>query len=649
MLIMLIITSWGFPGAILCIISLSLVRGDPPLRDRIAVVHGKQYEAFLNNASSKLLTRATSSDGHTWSWSPVDISTAPLSNPSAVYAVNSTRPIQVALLAGVTTSTVPYLLYGSDSGNLRAEKIGSSSIPAGLPAPEWSPDSVVIKILHKDTFVFARSQAKQSHIYWAYRPEQGSWSPWKMIGDSSDYVKSDPAVAINTYLNRFEVFVLLDEGTLVHAWQNDKYSFSNWHGGIGNFPPTFNSTPAVHEMTHNDFNGMLQVFVRGTDTFIHHIFQTTCDKLNNPWGPCTWGVTFTKLGERMAPGSHNAPNPMSVGVTIHGGLEVFMLDDDAHLWRIYQLERGGRWTDWKKIGPLDDKNMYGTIPSIFYGNSGWWNALSLGSVDKMLHTYTQPRSISADKSITYGNNLSVHWSVPADDASRTDWLGVFPPNAAGDGYVDFRYVGGGQNPRGEPVDKGTLPFLLFLPDDTYSIRYINELKEPAIMETTFTTSNETDDPDWVQLYKGIALGMGNMSTNYIKCVQDGNRTIETFEDAFKAFRDRNVIEGLHLFAQGLSDISDAIMACEETPISQDLLDFIRDLISCESSEDCVHFVIDIAEIILIYYENEYEIYGDLLAADNCFKLDGYEQGGLSIGRVTYACLTLRVNTHYNQL
>ena len=638
----------GLLSLIVCCASLSLASSDSPLRDRISVVHGKVYEAFLNNANSKLLVRATSTDGSSWSWTPTGISTQPLSNPVAVYAVNSTRPVQVALLAGINSSTVPYLLYGPDSGTLEAEKI-AGELPADLPTAQWSPDSVVIKILHKDTFVFARSQSKKSHIYWSYRPEDGKWSSWKMIGDDSYYVTSDPAVAINTYLNRFEVFVLLDEGTLAHAWQDDKYSFSDWHGGIGDFPPTFDSTPAVHEMTHNDFNGMLQLFIRGTDRFIHHISQTTCDKVENPWGPCTWAIRFTKLGDRTAPGSHSAPNPISVGVTIHGGLEVFILDDDAHLWRIYQLERGGSWTDWKKLGPLDDKNAYGTIPSIFNDDSGWWNALSLGSADNMLHTYTQPRSMSSDKSITYSNNLTVSWSVPDDDAARTDWLGIYPQDAAGDGYVDFRYVGGAQNPRGDPVHKGKLEFQLFLPDDTYELRYMTEMKVPALMQNSFTTSNQTDEPEWVQLYKGIALGLGNMSTDYIECVEDGNRTIETFEDAFKAFRDRDIIEGLHLFAQGLSDISDAIIACGETPISEDLLEFIRDLISCASTEDCAHFVIDVAEVILILYENEYEIYGDILAADNCFKLEAYEQGGLSIGRVTYACLTLRVQNNLQLL
>jgi len=227
------------------------------LRDRIAVIRGKQFEAFVYNSSAKSMSRATSNDGATWSKISLGISVLPLSNPSAVYDVNSSRPIQVAILTGVTTDTVPYLLYGNGSGGLQGENIGSGSIPADLSADQWSPDAVVIKRLHKDTFAFARSQEKKSQIYWSYRPEDGGWSKWKMIGDGSGHVTSDPAVAINTFVNRFEVFVLVDDGDLVHAWQTDKYSFSDWRslGALG--APQFNSTPAVHEMTDNVFNGMV--------------------------------------------------------------------------------------------------------------------------------------------------------------------------------------------------------------------------------------------------------------------------------------------------------------------------------------------------------------------------------------------------------
>ena len=42
--------------------------------------------------------------------------------------------------------------------------------------------------------------------------------------------------------------------------------------------------------------------------------------------------------------------------------------------------------------------------------------------------------------------------------------------------------------------------------------------------------------------------------------------------------------------------------------------------------NCVHFVIDVVDEILILFENVYEIYGDIQGASNSFKINAYEQG-----------------------
>jgi hypothetical protein len=47
-------------------------------------------------------------------------------------------------------------------------------------------------------------------------------------------------------------------------------------------------------MSGSFFNGRLEVFVLGKDGLIHHIWQTTCDAVPNPWGYCTWWV-WTKI------------------------------------------------------------------------------------------------------------------------------------------------------------------------------------------------------------------------------------------------------------------------------------------------------------------------------------------------------------------
>ena len=55
--------------------------------------------------------------------------------------------------------------------------------------------------------------------------------------------------------------------------------------------------------------------------------------------------------------------------------------------------------------------------------------------------------------------------------------------------------------------------------------------------------NSTTQPEWVQLYQGIARGLGDLSTNLTACVKDGDTTIVKFEDSFKAFEDRKIVTG----------------------------------------------------------------------------------------------------------
>ena len=74
-------------------------------------------------------------------------------------------------------------------------------------------------------------------------------------------------------------------------------------------------------MSHSMYNGVLEVFIREGEV-LHHIDQETCDKVNNPWGPCTWSVNgFSKIGGNM-PSSSSSGNPLTVGNNIHLGNEV---------------------------------------------------------------------------------------------------------------------------------------------------------------------------------------------------------------------------------------------------------------------------------------------------------------------------------------
>ena len=50
--------------------------------------------------------------------------------------------------------------------------------------------------------------------------------------------------------------------------------------------------------------------------------------------------------------------------------------------------------------------------------------------------------------------------------------GVYPSNADNGKYINFKYVGGGQNPKSDPVHKGTLQLMAPLPNGVYDFRYL---------------------------------------------------------------------------------------------------------------------------------------------------------------------------------
>ena len=64
-----------------------------------------------------------------------------------------------------------------------------------------------------------------------------------------------------------------------------------------------------------------------------------------------------------------------------------------------------------------------------------------------------------------------------------------------------------------------------------------------VLDGSVEIYNATKDQDWVQVYKGIARGLGNLRTNLTACVKDGNHTIDVFKESFKAFEDRAVVKG----------------------------------------------------------------------------------------------------------
>lgn len=64
------------------------------------------------------------------------------------------------------------------------------------------------------------------------------------------------------------------------------------------------------------------------------------------------------------------------------------------------------------------------------------------------------------------------------------------------------------------------------------------------VSSTLTVFNATEKKDWVQLYRGIAAGLGKEGFNFEKCVEDGNQTVAVFKESFNAFKNKSIFKGL---------------------------------------------------------------------------------------------------------
>ena len=62
--------------------------------------------------------------------------------------------------------------------------------------------------------------------------------------------------------------------------------------------------------------------------------------------------------------------------------------------------------------------------------------------------------------------------VPLPSYSLSSSTGVYSSGASSHDYVNYAYVGGSQNPRGDPVPQGALNFTMVLPDGEYQLKYM---------------------------------------------------------------------------------------------------------------------------------------------------------------------------------
>ncbi|XP_019635610.1 PREDICTED: uncharacterized protein LOC109478486 [Branchiostoma belcheri] len=574
-----------------------------------------------------------------------------VSNPSATYTVNKTIQVFVQCSDG-------QVYYLEQMPKHAVYFVTWYSLPGSLPVDRaaWlvGRDSVSALMWKGKVAVFVRSMQVASHLYWCTGVAR-SFTPWQDLGGN---LATDATVVYNPFSGYMEAYAVLSDGKVNRKDQVHNDKWQDWTVLGFSQPDMVNtSRPAAHAMSETIFHGMTEVFALGADGKIKHIWQTTCDKVVNPWGYCTWGLWGNIAGSL----SNNIPavyghamdrpqprgqvNVLAPGHNVHLGNEVFFVGKNGSLWHVWQLLRDDIWNGPNLIGRPDEGEI-ASLPTITQDKTGgWWKAYVI-TTEWNVGIVAQQKNLSLSvERMASGSNLTVSWHVPADEAAGADWIGVYRQgDSENRNYLDFRYVQGGQNPKQPPVPKGSVTMAMYLPDGKYNLRYLVNRKFSDVITTGVDVYGGPQDENWVQLYQGMAIGLGKEGLNITLCVKDGEDTVKKFEQAWEAFLQREFWEGLKLLGVALDDLVIALVQCEETAIGEALRKFVKDLLNCATAQHCTSFVVDLVEETEIWFKDSYEIFGDIRAASNNFRLlKAYKQGGVCVGRVVKACINVDSN------
>jgi acylphosphatase len=183
--------------------------------------------------------------------------------------------------------------------------------------------------------VFARGTDSALLTMTQAAPSSGVWSAWMPLAPGVPFV-GEPAVGINADGGGLLVFARGTDNALWAIGQTIDPWGSHW-GSWGSVTPgsAITSDPVVGV----NADGRLEVFARGTDNALWTITQT----------PFPGGLYLPTTWTHLAPGSAITGGPV-VGVNADGRLEVFARGTDNALWHIWQTAPDGGWSGWASLG-----------------------------------------------------------------------------------------------------------------------------------------------------------------------------------------------------------------------------------------------------------------------------------------------------------
>jgi hypothetical protein len=167
-------------------------------------------------------------------------------------------------------------------------------------------------------------------LYTVAQNSAGS-STWSFFTNLAGTLISDPTVVLNAD-GRMEVFAVLTDNGISHIWQTSAGSinWSSWFG-LGGF------TTSLKPDAARNTDGFLQVFFRDAGTTGLSFFR------QSPSFPGGWSPS-TSLGGGLV----SAP---TVGINADGRLEIFIRGTDNQLHHIWQTApSSSTWSAWTPLG-----------------------------------------------------------------------------------------------------------------------------------------------------------------------------------------------------------------------------------------------------------------------------------------------------------
>ncbi|KAH6715963.1 peptidase S8/S53 domain-containing protein [Leptodontidium sp. MPI-SDFR-AT-0119] len=182
--------------------------------------------------------------------------------------------------------------------------------------------------------------------------------------DSASWVAPDAA-------GRLELFARGNDGALWHIWQTViNGGWSSWFSHGSPRRVRLNGSPIVGR----NLDGRLQVFLLSTDSQLWYIAQTT------PGGG--WG-SWTSLGK---PASTTLTDSSVIASNADGRLEIFTQGADSALWHIWQTTPNGTWSSWVSQGKPPSGGVQGSL-CIAPSQDGRLEVFAVGLDGDLWHTW----------------------------------------------------------------------------------------------------------------------------------------------------------------------------------------------------------------------------------------------------------------------